>query len=179
MFQPHTWPLISEPRREGRTGEGVEVAGGRGDQPCTCPQGPRSKVCTVLPVRDPTPQLTALLDHMLCTKDAQRDPRPSPAPTPQPPATGSSAKLGLHKQPHTQPASVTLTDDLGAGEGHIKSHNPVPWTQYKPPKHEEPASVHSHHLRFAVTQSHPHTVNPRPPKHIPTAGFQAHKCSVT
>lgn len=83
------------------------MAGGRGDQPWTCPQGPRSKVCTVLPVRDPTPQLTALLDHMLCTKDAQRDPRPSPAPTPQPPAMGSSAKLRLHSHTHSLPQSLS------------------------------------------------------------------------
>ena len=154
MFQPHTWPLISEPRREGRTGEGIKVAGGRGDQPWTCLQGPRSKVCTVLPVRDPTPQLTALLDHMLCTKDAQRDPRSSPAPTPQPPATGSSAKLRVHNQSYTQPASVTLTDDLGAGKGHIRVTILSPGL-YTNPQNMKSLPQYTH--TTSSLQSHSHT----------------------
>lgn len=177
MFQPHTWPLISEPRREGRTGEGIEVAGGRGDQPWTCLQGPSSKVCTVLPVRDPTPQLTALLDHTLCTKDAQRDPRPSPAPTPQPPVTGSSAKLRVHNQSYTQPASVTLTDDLGAGKGHIRVAILSPRLDTNPQNMKSlPQYTHTTSSLQSVTPAHSQPTSPKAHTHsrLPGPQVQCH-----
>ena len=128
------------------------------DRPWTCLQGPRSKVCTILLARDPGPQLTALLDHMLCTKAAQRDPGPNPTPPPQPPVTSPPAKLSLHNRPHTQPASVALTDDLRAGKD-TESRNPVPWTQYKPQNTKSlPQYTHTTSNPQSHKQSHPSTV---------------------
>lgn len=71
--------LRAKKRKEDR--EGSKWLG-QGDQPRTCPQGPRR--CTVLPVRDPTSADHPWITCSAPRDAAQRDPRPSPAPTPQP-----------------------------------------------------------------------------------------------
>ena len=108
--------------------------GGATDHGRAC-GGPRHKVCAGSLAEDTAPQLPALLAHMPCTTAAGGGPRPRPAPPPppQPLCNGLSSQTEPWQPTRTQqPASVALTDDLGAGKD-TESHSPVPWTQHKPP----------------------------------------------
>lgn len=143
------------------------MAGGRGDGRWTCPLGPRSEVCTVLPARDPEPQQTTLLEHPPCTKAAQSG--PGPCPLAQLPTTSSLAKLSLHTN-YTHSLPWSLRQVTFGLDPHTHTHTQAILSLGHRTKNLPQYSRITATSTASQTIAPEHgPVNPQPLKHTPTA----------
>lgn len=181
MFQPHTQPLTTKPRKEERKDRGQNGGQKWLGAGVTGPRHARrdQEICalsclpgTLLPSNYPGSDAL----HQGCSEG------PQPC-TPTPAPRDRLSRQTEPSQSTTHTACLSHSQKTSGWKKHIDHLNTIlSLGLHTNPKYKEPVSVHSDNLKSAQSHNQSHSsspVNPHILKHTPTASLQAPRCRVT